>query len=248
MTKKGDFKNRVGEKYITNESYEIEIIECFSANNYNILFTQSGRVLEGIQYSHIKRGQVKNPFHPSVYGVGYIGVGIHRVSLNREHTEAYKTWRRMLMRCYSSTTQEKQPTYKGCTVDERWHNYQNFAEWFENKYVKDWQLDKDILTKGNKIYSSETCCFCPSEINNLFKTYKLREGLPTGVSKTKTGKFIAQVHIEGINKRIGMFSSIEESVNAIKIVKGLEFKRLALKYKSSLCKELYNLLMAAKIV
>lgn len=52
-----------------------------------------------------------------------------------------------------------------------------------------WALDKDILVKGNKIYSPETCCFVPQEINNLFTKRKSCRGtLPIGVKYIKENK------------------------------------------------------------
>ena len=44
-------------------------------------------------------------------------------------------------------------------------------EWFDNPvngYKEGYSLDKDILVKGNKIYSPETCCFVPQDVNILF--------------------------------------------------------------------------------
>jgi hypothetical protein len=74
----------------------------------------------------------------------------------------------MMMRCYSLKWSSKFPTYKDCIVDERWHNFQIFGEWFEENYVEGFELDKDILGKSSKIYSPETCCFVPQEINLMF--------------------------------------------------------------------------------
>jgi hypothetical protein len=53
-------------------------------------------------------------------------------------------------------------------------------------------LDKDILYKGNKIYSPDTCVFVPQEINALFvKNDANRGDLPIGVfyTLTKTNKY-----------------------------------------------------------
>ena len=75
----------------------------------------------------------------------------------------------MLIRCYNKKDLEKNPTYKNTTVCIEWCNFQNFAQWFEKNYIDDWALDKDILVKGNKVYSPETCCFVPREINEVFK-------------------------------------------------------------------------------
>ena len=61
--------------------------------------------------------------------------------------------------------------------------------------MEGWQLDKDILIKGNKIYSPDTCCFVPSEINNLFVgCNKSRGSLPIGVTFNKRLKrYVAQI-------------------------------------------------------
>ena len=47
-------KNRVGEKYITNEGYEIEIIEYFSSINCTIRF-KDGHLIFNRKYNHIKK-------------------------------------------------------------------------------------------------------------------------------------------------------------------------------------------------
>ena len=116
-----------------------------------------------------KKDNIKHPLQKTVYDIGYIGMGKYNTS---DNLVLYDKWSGILRRCCDKKFQEKHNSYKDCIVDERWHNFQNFAEWFEENYNSDvmqgWQLDKDILFKGNKIYSPETCCFVPQEINSLF--------------------------------------------------------------------------------
>ena len=100
----------------------------------------------------------------------------------------YNTWRKILERGYDKKFKDKYPTYKDVTVCEEWHNFQVFAKWCEENYnpnfMEGWAIDKDIIIKGNKIYSPETCAFVPAEVNNIvLKSKSIRGDLPIGVSK-----------------------------------------------------------------
>ena len=79
----------------------------------------------------------------------------------------YQTWRGMLQRCYSTKLQERQPTYKGCSVSEEWLTFSVFKNWMETQDWEGNQLDKDILFEGNKVYSAETCVFVSGMVNNF---------------------------------------------------------------------------------
>ena len=81
----------------------------------------------------------------------------------------YRVWENMLKRCYSVKYQERQPTYKGCSVSKEWLRFSNFKRWMECQDFEGKQLDKDILFEGNKVYSLEKCVFVTREIN-LFTT------------------------------------------------------------------------------
>ena len=164
--------NRVGEKHITNEGYEITIINHNGCKNYTIQF-EDGNIVDGVDYRRIKSGSVRNKNKISIYGVGYHGYGRYSgTDSNNKETKTYGTWRGMLRRCYYESHIKKHKTYRGCSVAKEWHNFQNFAKWFEENWKPwmddNWQLDKDILVKENKIYSPETCCFVPREINTIF--------------------------------------------------------------------------------
>lgn len=114
----------------------------------------------------------RDPYRRSILGVGYIGEGQYKSSYNGQKYPPYVCWKNMLQRCYSEKYHERQPTYKDCEVCEEWHNFQNFAQWYEDNYYeipgKKMQLDKDILFSENKIYSPETCIFVPQNINSFF--------------------------------------------------------------------------------
>ena len=62
--------------------------------------------------SQIKKGQVKDRFKRTCFGVGFIG-GIE-FKAKGNHSKAYYRWRHMIARCYDHKTQESMPTYKEC--------------------------------------------------------------------------------------------------------------------------------------
>lgn len=106
----------------------------------------------------------------------------------------YQVWRDMLGRCYNKKIQEKHPTYKDCTVCEEWLLFSNFKAWMEQQDWEGKHLDKDILVKNSKIYSTETCVFVPS-IVNLFTVERGagRGKWPIGVYYSKESqKFCGQ--------------------------------------------------------
>ena len=95
----------------------------------------------------------------------------------------HTTWSNLVSRCYNEKLKLKYPTYQDCTICEEWLIFSNFKAWME---AQDWQgnyLDKDLLVKGNKIYSPDTCLFVSRYVNNILVAPILSDKtLPTGVS------------------------------------------------------------------
>lgn len=150
----------------TNGYGEIEIISSTAHKEVKVKFIDTGYICS-TRYGNIRKGSVKDKLRPNVYGVGFIGEGAH---LSSNSKLAYEKWCDMLMRCYSEKYQEKQPTYNGCSVCKAWHNFQNFAVWYNDNYPKDgesYALDKDLKKLGNKIYSPDNCLFVSQSINNF---------------------------------------------------------------------------------
>jgi hypothetical protein len=189
-----------------------------------------------------------NPYHPSIYNIGYIGVGVYKTGSEGKMTKIYESWVRTFKRCYDIKTQQNQPTYIDCSIHSDWHNFQNFAKWYEYNYVEGFALDKDILVKGNKIYSHETCCFVPSQINLLFtKCNRARGKYPIGVSYHKgKNKFISSVS-KHKQVHLGYFNTPEEAFEAYKIAKEAWIKELANKYKDQITEACYQALINYKI-
>jgi hypothetical protein len=229
------FEKAVGKylntKWTTNEGYEVEIIEYFTNSNCTIQFIKNNKIIKyKVTIQNLKMGKIKYPYHPSVYGVGFVGIGKYTPSVGRKDTKVYKHWSSMLQRGYSNNLKEKYPTYKDVTVCEEWHNFQNFAEWYEEDWkphMAGWHLDKDVLIKGNKIYSPETCTLIPNEINLLFiKTSKARGKYPLGVSK-HGNKFQVSLSTNGRSTFLGDYLTIEEAFKIYKVAKEHHIKEIA---------------------
>ena len=183
--------NKINEIRINKESlggYQMKIIEYNKYDDIVIEFQDKYKAKVHTTYQHFKNGNVKNPFHPSVFNVAYYGQGKYKSrGKDGKKTKAYNHWMNMLNRCYNPYHLNEFPTYIDCYVCEEWLCFQNFAEWFYENYYEcndeKMCLDKDILCKGNKIYSPETCIFVPNNINILFtKREKERGKYPIGVT------------------------------------------------------------------
>lgn len=231
--------NRLGEIHKTKEGYNIVIVKFNGVNDCDVQF-EDGLISYSKQYGAIKRGQIAYPYHKSVYDTGYLGVGEYKPLFNGKSTKLYQLWTSMLNRCYNPKCHELQPTYIGCSVHPDWHNFQVFAKWVEEKYIEGYALDKDLLVRGNKIYSAETCVFIPTEVNTLFNTNKAQRGdLPIGMHRFRN-KFRVTIYKNKLNYHIGNFDTITEAFNAYKLEKEKYIKEVADKYKENLEEKVYQ--------
>ena len=253
-------KERLGEINVSNEGYDMKIIEYNGVRDITIEFQDEYKtIIKNREYKEFIKGKIKNPYHKSVFGIGYIGQGKYKVSVNGKHTEAYVCWKNMLRRCYDPYhINYKQPSYKDCIVCKEWHCFQIFAEWYYKNYYEcnneKIHLDKDILIKGNKIYSPETCILVPERINLLFiKSNSIRGKYPIGVHWDKeVNKFKSKCSILDKNgnqksKFLGYYDTSEEAFFSYKEFKEDYIKQVAEEYKSLIPKELYDALYRYEI-
>ena len=149
-------------------------------------------------------------------GINDADYAVHpNIDGNQVMCNYYKTWVSMLKRCYDYKWQERNPTYKGCSVCPEWISFMNFREWM---MTQDWEgkaLDKDLLVKGNKVYSPTTCVFVDQTTNNFTNDHGRSVGeYLIGVSFYKpNGKFIAQCSNPFSKKReyLGLFHCQNEA-------------------------------------
>ena len=185
--------------------------------------------------SSFREGRCTSPYAKTKRGIGYIGEGKY----SSKYTKMYGTWDGMFTRCYGEEYQKQKPTYLNCKISEEWHNFQNFGKWYEENFYECGDelmcLDKDIVSKGNKIYSSDNCIFVPQNINSLFtKCDGSRGDLPIGMTKRRN-KYIVRISnyiSEGKRIEYGSFDTIEGAFNCYKLNKEKIIKQVADEYKS----------------
>lgn len=165
-----------------------------------------------------------------------------------QNPKSKQVWQRMKNRCYDRSWHDRHTTYIGCSVCDEWKVFANFEEWFNKHYIEGWALDKDILVKGNKVYSPDTCCFVPQDINQLFtKRKKKDQDTPVGVKSYRTHdgenrSFYVSIGKGRKNTYLGCFRTKEEAFSVYKTEKERHIKELADKYKDQLDPKVYKTL------
>ena len=133
----------------------------------------------------------------------------------------YDTWKHMVGRGFCAILKQRQPTYKDVSVCEEWLLFSNFRAWWIENSVRGWQLDKDILKKGNLVYSPESCIYVPNHINMLLADSAAARGeYPLGVCCYKqSNRFQSRVKLNGKRKHLGYFYTPEDAHRAWQLFK-----------------------------
>jgi len=187
-----------------------------------------------------------------VQGIGFNEKVCTRLN-NGKQLKEYALWGSMLLRC-TQKYWDKKPTYAGTACSENFKSFSFFFNWCQNQVgfgnTDDdnisWHLDKDILIKGNKVYSEDNCVFVPSRINSLLiKHESSRGGFPIGVSLYKrTNKYSSQATVgKGIQKHLGYYDTPYEAFVAYKTFKEQFIKEVADEHKEQLDPRAYQALM-----
>lgn len=166
----------------------MEIVACRNSCDIDVYFEEYDWIAKNREYQEFTKKTIACPYEKRTYGVGYLGEGEYKTTDNNKLSKYYSVWVSMLARCYDPYEINKghNMVYANVFVCEEWHNFQNFAKWCEENYYEiknePMCLDKDILFKGNKIYSPQKCIFVPQRINKLFtKSNAIRGEYPIGV-------------------------------------------------------------------
>ncbi|RJX75707.1 hypothetical protein ACRZ5S_18010 [Vibrio scophthalmi] len=152
---------QAGTVYESNLCGRLIIQKYTHVHDVKVKFIDTGHI-DSFSASNIRKGAAYDPMAKNTYGVGFMGIGKYNTN-----SPAHQVWRGILSRCYS----DKYPSYKDVKVAEVWHNFQNFAEWFENLDWKGKAVDKDLLALGrSKVYSPDRCVLLTKSENSKLNT------------------------------------------------------------------------------
>jgi hypothetical protein len=225
----------IGKRFKTKYNEEFVIIKYISAVDVTISFDEKFGSAEVKTYmKQIKSGVVRNPNRATVFDRGFQGQGKYR-----SDSQARSIWNHIFYRCYNT---EACKTYNECFVDEKWYNFQTFAKWYEENYIEDFHIDKDILVKGNKCYGPDTCCFVPQEINNLFYSNNNSHEL-FGVRQIDEKRYRPRMRFNGDEKYLGTYTNLTDAIDVYVNSKIDYVTAIANKWKHKLSEKVYNTLI-----
>lgn len=208
----------VGDIFDTNEGGSVTVIEVLRGDKVLIKHNDEFGYEVEVEKIRLLRGTIKNPYHRSVQGVGYHGVGKYKTQVDKVLDLAYKKWRAMMTRNYYYDYENKFSSYKDCYVADEWHNLQTFSDWYYNQvgWDKGFELDKDLLSDGSKVYSPETCCLIPREINTAIVSLTNSDSI-MGYHERRKGVF--EVRMRSIAGSCRSFYDKDEAVEYYKELK-----------------------------
>ena len=232
--------DRIGEEKVNKFGSKMIIKEYRKYSDIDVYFPEYDWTFKYTRYDHFKNGTIKCPYEPRICGIGYLGEGKYKAKENGKNTDEYKIYYDMLRRCYDPKFHERNPAYKGCKVEDYLLNFQHMGEWINKNYYEvpgeTMCLDKDILYKGNKVYSRETCIFVPQRINTLFtKCDKSRGNNPIGVDQLPSGNYQVECcNGYGEQLYLGTYSTKEQAFQSYKQYKEKVIKEVIDSYEGKI--------------
>ena len=169
---------------------------------------------------------MKNP--NNIKYVSGIGICDIPATVNGKRLPAYQYWTSMLTRCTSYGKAARFDTYKGCTVSKQWLLFSEFKKWFDLNHKEHYDLDKDILVPGNKVYGPDTCRFVPHYINLLINSLMSSNKFYPGVSyKSDTKSYQVFVKTFSSQKYLGLHPTPEAASQVYRAFKAKHIRRVA---------------------
>lgn len=161
-------------------------------------------------------------------------------------THSWRKWENLVERCkVGGVTQRKIPAYVGCTNE--FAGFEAFVDWHQMQvgYGSEHELDKDLLVRGNKAYSADTCVLIPNEINMLITEMRASRALPQGVSfDARRGKYRTRCTRK---HWLGYFATPDLAFQKYKDFKEALLRDLAERHRSHIDPRAYAALMEYEV-
>ena len=235
----GSLRESVGKVFPTANCGDVVVIEYINSKKVLVQFEVTGH-REWFTAGCIKSGAIMDRMSAGIGG-GFLGVGDYTF---KTHKKEHQHWRSMLERC--SSNEEKFSMYFDVTITDEWLDFQNFAAWCQTQkgfMEPGWQLDKDIMVCGSKVYSPSTCCFVPGRINGLvIRTADIQGTLPA-----KWNKWVFSYREAGGHKVQKAFDTQSEGKYWYKENKERVVKEVADQYKNILDSRVYEALYSWQV-
>lgn len=229
-----DYSNTLYVNYRTNV-----LIRCNRCGKIFPQNPQSHLTGNGCRACAMKDVGIKNTGKPNYKAKHLVlGVGVNDLDVCARCNTCYEIWHSILQRTIDEKYKLLHKAYKDASICDEWLLLSNFKVWFDEHYVEGYCIDKDLLGLKSKVYSPDTCCFLPEEINAAITREKFKRELPIGVMKYKD-KFKAVCR----SKHLGFFNTVEESRNAYLKEKKKHLITLANKWKDKIEPRAYNALI-----
>jgi hypothetical protein len=230
----------------------MKLLEYINSDNVIVEFQDEYKAKVKVQYGSFKNGKTRNPYDKEVLGIACIGE-TKCGDGNGKHKKSYRHWFNMLNRCYGDESKLNRK-YKRCTVCKEWLCYANFEKWFDENYYEcpiggKMCLDKDILIKGNKTYSPNTCCFVPNRINVMFTKRDNKRGSSVIGSTFYEGRYYVRVS-DGTTKgsiKLGSYDNEDEAFEVYKQAKEKLIQSVAEEYKQYIPSNVYKALHSYRV-
>ena len=235
---------KIGEIRYNKFGTPMRIVDFTRHDDVTIEFLDLHNMKKKTTYSNFKNGGIKNPYDRTIRGIGYLGEGEYMTNQSLHERRAFGIWCGMIDRVYNEEKRSKYETYSDCIICDEWQNYQIFREWYDKEFyqvgTERMHLDKDILVKGNKFYSPDTCLIVPQRINMLFLQKPNKYNLPSGISPMANNRYRAEYN----GKKVGNYDTLEEAIQAHDNEKRKAIKRVADEYKAVIPDKVYQALLA----
>ena len=232
---------------IHGDKYDYSKVEYINADTKVCIICPTHGSFYQEPHTHLKGEGCRYCFYEKNRKELVCGFGVNdydplSVYRNKDIRKSYNIWVQMISRCYCKNN-NRFVQYYDCKVSDEWSKFSSFYKWWTENYKEGYHLDKDLIGKEQRLYSPQTCCFVPQEINSfLLKRRTVKSDMPRGVSK-KGNCFSASCYFGGKENYLGCYSNPDDAHEAYKVFKEKCAVVLANKWKDKIDAKVYNALL-----